>query len=78
MENTGNFYDDIREGDTKETYATSDAQAKDSQTKISDSKKWASRIFTTLATAGWIVITILIIDAIFNKSKITEWIMIGK
>lgn len=78
MENTGNFYDDTRQRDTTQANAITDAQAEDSQTKISGASKWAHRTFTTVAVLGWIVIAALIIDAIWFNSKLMEWIVIGK
>lgn len=77
MEVTGNIYDDSREGDTTQTNALADTQAKDSQTKISGASQWARRIFTTLAVVGWIALAILILDAMFNNSKLIIWTMIG-
>lgn len=78
MEVTGNIYDDVRKGNTTQTYAITDAQAEDPQTKISGASKWAHRTFTALAILGWIVAGVLILDAILFNSQIMCWIMIGK
>ena len=78
MENTGNFYDDDREVYTSEGYAQTTTQTENSQTKVSGSRKWANRIFTTFATIGWIIAVILLTDAIFNNGKLITRIMAGQ
>ena len=78
MENTGNFYDDNRKGDTSETYAPTVTEAQGTEIEISDSHKWASRIFTAVAILGWITIGALILDAMMFNSNLMEWIMIGQ
>lgn len=78
MENTGNIYDNFREGDTAKRNEEATPQTKNSQTKISGASKWARRIFTTLAIAGWTLILLLILDTLLLNNKLTIWIMIGK
>jgi len=77
MENTGNFYDDTRKGNTEEANALANTQAQNTEAKISDSFKWASRIFTGFAICGWIIAVILLIDATFNNANLITRIMAG-
>lgn len=78
MENIETIYDDTRQGDTTQGYAEATSQTKNSQAEISGASKWARRIFTTLAIAGWIIIGVLILDAMINNSKLIIWLMIGQ